>query len=940
MRLRPGRLFKAADLQLKTRAARFAGEAAPTRVIRLAGGAAVTLGGALAIREMLTPVHAEESDPCRGAQTKPAASVHETRVYSVDDIRQMVANGRIVVALRAELFDVTDFTGHPGGVGRLQLAAGGDLEVFWKTYTQHNRGHIDKVMRPYRIGTVSDASMRAITTATHFDASAYQNDPPPSEHLLTNTRHPYNAEGRLSEVGADFITPIGRHFVRNHASVPDLHPNEYLLTVSGEGLVETTFTLEELKTRFEAVEVTTVIQCNGNRREDYHLLDGETPAFGPPHWVAGAIANATWSGPRLRDVLQAAGMDVDGIALGKQAAPVRAEQVGLVGYDHDEVGNQYCCSFPFDKAIDPMGDVILATHMNGQPIPRQHGYPVRAIIPGHAGARNCKFLESVTVTDTPCECHKNWKQYAVHAPDVPIRKLCEFEKHKAELTIDAAVQEMPVQSLITSPSAGDVLSALKRGDDAIEVRGVAWGGGGQGVNRVDVSLDDGANFTRAEMLEKPIHERRKSQWSWVLFRKRVPLPEELRAQLHRGEQINLVLTSKALNAAWNVQPERPLPNPHGCCVNHWYRVPVTICPRAPHDVKAPEGEFANKPSGGRFKSPFCNLDSPEEARVRQAAAARPWKAAMVDATRRLFRHAGRAEIREMMRPSLPPGPINPAALTPAAHAHLEAHLAQVRSAGSRWFGLSAATRRATTPAEASLEGTVNIAEGWVSTAELATTGLKPNYLESKKKPKTRQGSTSPSSPEKSSAAPAWGDSPAPAPFDALGVSKSPLVLATPSAPATSFRLSEPLRPQPVRPQPVHSQPKHPTEPVRHEHCTVVSKKSRRKARRDWPSSADVMAGESWTEVQLSPQKLGVEDKHVNVVEKQATPKAQPKAAAEPEIVSAECTATAVPTVKSETPANAEGLTSPEAPVCSAPPATTDSRTDASGAPIDIDWGDF
>ena len=72
-------------------------------------------------------------------------------------------------------------------------------------------------------------------------------------------------------------------------------------------LNETEFTLDDLKTKFEKVDVTTVIQCNGNRREDFHYVDGKTPAFGPPHWVAGAIGNSTWSGPRLRDVLRCAG---------------------------------------------------------------------------------------------------------------------------------------------------------------------------------------------------------------------------------------------------------------------------------------------------------------------------------------------------------------------------------------------------------------------------------------------------------------------------------------------------------------------------------------------------------------------------------------------------------------------------------------------------------
>ena len=72
--------------------------------------------------------------------------------------------------------------------------------------------------------------------------------------------------------------------MRNHSNVPEICPNAYTLLVTGAGLADTTFTLDDLKTKFPKVHVTTVIQCNGNRREDYHFIDGETPAFGPPHW--------------------------------------------------------------------------------------------------------------------------------------------------------------------------------------------------------------------------------------------------------------------------------------------------------------------------------------------------------------------------------------------------------------------------------------------------------------------------------------------------------------------------------------------------------------------------------------------------------------------------------------------------------------------------------
>lgn len=551
----------------------------------------------------------------------PAESEAEMKTYTLEELRSMCEDeGRIVVAYRGELFDMSDFSGHPGGVGRLQMAAGNDLEVYWAVYTQHNRGHIDDVMRPYRIGRVTPGDMATITANTHYDNTAYRSNPEMEpgyqDELLVNTRYPYNAEGRLEILRDEWQTPVGRHFVRNHSAVPEIDPEEYLLTVNGFGLKETTFTLEELK-KFPKVEVTTVIQCNGNRREDMHYIDGETPAFGPPHWVAGAIGNAKWAGVRMRDLLRAAGMDVDAISLGEKPAPEKATNVGLLGIDHDEVGNQYCCSFPFDKAVDPFGDVLVAYEMNDQPIPRAHGYPVRAIVPGHAGARNCKYLEMVTVTDQPCSGHSNWHQYSVHAPDVPMRKIAEFYVHEEEIMADPAVQEMPVQSMITSPTPNEVISAVQNGDQVLRVKGIAWGGGGSGINRVDVSLDNGEHFTKAKVLSKPIKERRRAEWSWQFFEKEIPIPEQVREALKKGEPQELVLTSKAVNTAWNVQPENIVYNAHGCCVNHWYRVPVTLCPVTPKSIKAPDGDFANKPTGGRFATPFRNLDHPSQLEIRQ-----------------------------------------------------------------------------------------------------------------------------------------------------------------------------------------------------------------------------------------------------------------------------------------------------------------------------------
>merc|ERR1712226_1589163 len=96
--------------------------------------------------------------------------------------------------------------------------------------------------------------------------------------------------------------------------------------------------------------------------------------------------------------------------------------------------------------------------------------------------------------------------------------------------------------------------------------------------------------------------------------------DNVRKEIKDGKAVDLMLTSKALNAAWNVQPENAAPNKnaHGCCVNHWYRVPVVLCPNTNCDIKAPDGDFGNKPSGGIFRTPFRHFDRPEDLRQREA----------------------------------------------------------------------------------------------------------------------------------------------------------------------------------------------------------------------------------------------------------------------------------------------------------------------------------
>ena len=104
------------------------------------------------------PLGAAVSAVCGGALlTLQAEELKKTkrRQFSLSEFQAMCEEGRTVVAYQGELYDMSDFSGHPGGVGRLQMASGGDLEVYWKVYTQHNRGHVKTHMERYKIGEVS-----------------------------------------------------------------------------------------------------------------------------------------------------------------------------------------------------------------------------------------------------------------------------------------------------------------------------------------------------------------------------------------------------------------------------------------------------------------------------------------------------------------------------------------------------------------------------------------------------------------------------------------------------------------------------------------------------------------------------------------------------------------------------------------------------------------
>ena len=214
------------------------------------------------------------------------------------------------VTYKGGVYDVTSLiAGHPGGNGRLLMAGGNDISIFWDIYRQHYQKHIIDFTETYRIGNLSPSD--AIKMETEFVASdPYETDPErPNPDFLHTTEKPFCGEPLLGRLHEAFYTPNDLHYVRLHMPVPDIDVDDWRLTVKGIGVREREFTLKEFQDKFKHHTVACTLQCAGNRREDFQNFDGNA-VFISPQWRVAAISNAKYKGVRVRDVLQACGLDV------------------------------------------------------------------------------------------------------------------------------------------------------------------------------------------------------------------------------------------------------------------------------------------------------------------------------------------------------------------------------------------------------------------------------------------------------------------------------------------------------------------------------------------------------------------------------------------------------------------------------------------------------
>lgn len=353
----------------------------------------------------------------------------------------------------------------------------------------------------------------------------------PSLEVLS--AEPFKAQPPLGRLVDTAVTPRELFYVCTHAAIPEVGEETFRLEVSGMVERPLRLRLADLKANFPEVELIATLQSAGNRRDELHRV---RPLAGQTPWGAGAIGTAAWRGMSLAALLAGAG-PLDGAA-----------HVAFTGLDQQEKDGErfgFGCSIPFAKAI--VGDVLLAWEMNGEPLAPEHGHPLRVVVPGWIGARSVKWLTRIELRREPSDNLQQMQRG---------NKL--FPPHVDASNVDwsqgLTLGELSLSSAICDPADG---AELARG--AVRVRGYAMAGGQRTVERVEVSADNGGNWTVATL------DGEAAAGVWRLWEATLDLP----AGPHE-------LVCRAWDSAAMTQPEDAahLWSFLGLMNNAWHRVRV------------------------------------------------------------------------------------------------------------------------------------------------------------------------------------------------------------------------------------------------------------------------------------------------------------------------------------------------------------------------------
>jgi sulfane dehydrogenase subunit SoxC len=321
------------------------------------------------------------------------------------------------------------------------------------------------------------------------------------------------------------VTPVGLHYLLIHYDIPAVDPNTWALTVGGRVANPLRLTLDDLRAR-PAVDLTATMECAGNGRARFDPRPVSQP------WLNEAVGTARWKGLALSELF-------------REAQPLDdAVEVVFTGLDRG-VEKELEQDFQRSVAMADATDAVLAYEMNGAPLPPQHGFPLRLVVPGWYGMTNVKWLSAIELVDRAFEGFQQASAYRFRLDE---------DEEGSPLT------RMAPRALMLPPGIPEFFTrarTVRLGD--VELSGRAWSGHAP-IAAVEVSDDGGRTWAGAELGDDA------GAWAWRSWR----YTWQPRAA---GEY---VLCSRARDEAENEQPVDAPWNVGGYSNNSVQRIPVTV----------------------------------------------------------------------------------------------------------------------------------------------------------------------------------------------------------------------------------------------------------------------------------------------------------------------------------------------------------------------------
>jgi DMSO/TMAO reductase YedYZ molybdopterin-dependent catalytic subunit len=284
---------------------------------------------------------------------------------------------------------------------------------------------------------------------------------------IVRCEEPLNLEMPFENLDG-FITPTEAFYVRTHFPIPKIDKNKWRLRVEGEVKKPFEINYEELL-KLESRKIPVTLECAGNNRD---FLE---PKVKGVQWGLGAVGNAEWTGVPLSILLDRAGID-----LGTGEVILEGADGGKLEDPKSPAGElRFARSIPLTKAL---GDVLLAYKMNDVDLPAEHGFPLRAVVPGWYAMASIKWLERIIVTSKSFNGYYQTLDYA-------------YWKRRGEIADLVPLSEIAIKAEIAHPAAGEIISTNSK----VRIHGAAWTSDHE-IIKVEISTDGGSAWSEAKLI--------------------------------------------------------------------------------------------------------------------------------------------------------------------------------------------------------------------------------------------------------------------------------------------------------------------------------------------------------------------------------------------------------------------------------------------------------